>query len=136
VLGVQRQSVDQQEHEAARDQRHADDPGVEKHILDEAMRESADDCRGQEGDEHADDEATRGRIVRQGFGDRPKPVEVHRQDRQNRSELNQDLEGLAGRLEAEEMADEEQVAGRGHRQEFGQALDEAQEKRLDDLRHR
>jgi hypothetical protein len=42
------------------------------------------------------------------------------------AELDRDLEGLARRaLEAEQLAEEDEVAGRGDRQEFGQALDDA-----------
>ena len=49
------------------------------------------------------------------------------------------VEGLAEILvvEAEEMPDQQQVPGRGHRQELGQPLDDTEEDRLDYVqRHR
>ena len=90
--------VDDEQDEAAGDQRHADDPGIEQHVLDEAVQGRADHGRRQEGDEHADDEAARVGIVGQRLGDRPQAVEIDRQDGEDRAELDQDLEGLAGRL--------------------------------------
>ena len=43
----------------------------------------------------------------------PEAAEIDAQDRQDRAELDQDLEGLAGGVEAEEMAGEQDMAGRG-----------------------
>ena len=52
---------------------------------------------------------------------------AHRADR---AELDHHLEHLAGRAaEADQVDDEDQMAGRGHRQELGQALDDAEQQR-------
>ena len=67
--------------------------------------------------------------------DRPQPLEIDRQDRQDRAELDQHHEGLAERLvvEAEEVLEQQQVAGRRDGQEFGQALDHAEHDGLDQV---
>ena len=59
--------------------------------------------------------------------------EIDRQQRQDRAELDQHREGLAEVVvvEAEEVLHQQQMAGRGHRQEFGQALDDAEDERLE-----
>src|SRR5690606_9085365 len=59
-------------------------------------------------------------------------AEIDRQDRQDRAELDQDLEGLAGRLEAEEMAGEQYMAGRGNRNELRQPFEQAEHQRVDE----
>ncbi len=41
----------------------------------------------------------------------------------------------ARRLEAEEMSDEQEMAGRGDRQELGQPLDDAEKEGLDQMHH-
>src|SRR5262249_53585325 len=107
----------------------------EQHVLDEAMQRRADHGGGQEGDQHADDETARGGIVEQAARDREQAAEIDRQDGENRAELDQHREGLAELLvaESEEMAEEEQVPGRGDRDELGQAFDNAQKGRLDDV---
>jgi len=53
-------------------------------------------------------------------------------DREQRAELDDDLEG-ARRLaaQAELVADEDEVAGRRDRQVLGQALDEAEDERVE-----
>ena len=63
----------------------------------------------------------------------PQPGEIDRQQRQDGAELDQHVERLAERLivEAEKMPDQQQMPGRGHRDEFGQALDDAEEGGLD-----
>ena len=58
--------------------------------------------------------------------------EIDAEDRQDGAELDQDLEGLAGRLEAEEMAGKQDMAGRGDRNELGQALEQAEQQGFDD----
>src|SRR5262249_50714284 len=56
--------------------------------------------------------------------------------RQHGAELDQHLEGLARRLEAQEMADEQQVPGGGYRDELGRPLDEAEQDHLPGLHRR
>ena len=65
----------------------------------------------------------------------PQPAEIDRQQRQDGAELDQHREGLAEGVvaPAEEVLHQQQMAGRGHRQEFGQALDDAEDGRLDEI---
>ena len=64
-----------------------------------------------------------------------KSPEIDRQDCQDGAELNQNHEGLAERLviESEEALDQQQMPGRGHRQEFRQALDDAENECLEKI---
>ena len=59
----------------------------------------------------------------------PDTEKIDRQQRQDRAELDQHGEGLAEIVvvEAEELLDQEEMPGRGYRQEFGQALDDAED---------
>ena len=68
------------------------------------------------------------RIGEQAERELPQPAEVDRQQRQDRAELDQDREGLAEVVvaEAEEMLDQQQMPGRRDREEFGEALDDAE----------
>jgi len=94
---------------------------------------------GKKRDQHADDEALRLGVVEHAEEQLPQPPEIDRQQRQNGAELDQHREGLAEIVvvEAKEMADQQQVPGRGHRDELGQPLDDTEEDRLDYVqRHR
>ena len=62
-------------------------------------------------------------------GQREQPAGVDREDGEDRAELDQHLEGLAGGVEAEEVAGEQDVAGGGDRDELGQPLDDPEEGR-------
>ena len=112
--GLEIERIDPQQDRAADDQREADHPGIEQYVLDEAVRERADDRRRQECDQHADDEAARGRIGEEAERDLPEPHEIDREDRQDRAELDQHHEGLAELVvvEAEEPFQQQQVPGR------------------------
>ena len=55
-----------------------------------------------------------------------------RQDRQDGAELDQHLEGVVRRVEADEVPDEELVPRRGDRDELGGALDHGEHDRLRD----
>ena len=105
IARLEVEPVDPQQHRAADDQREADDPDVEQHVLDEVVRERADHRRRQKRDQHADDEAPRRRIVEHAEQQLPQPREIDRQQRQDGAELDQHREGLAEILvvEAEEM---------------------------------
>ena len=61
----------------------------------------------------------------------PQAAEIDAEDRQDGAELDQDLEGLAGGVEAEEMAGEQDMAGRGDRDELGQPLEQAKQQGFD-----
>ena len=75
------------------------------------------------------------RIVRPARGQGPEALEIDRHDRQNGPQLDHDLEGLALTLEAQEVAQQQQVASRGDGDELGQPLDDAQDDRRDPVRH-
>ncbi len=92
-------------------------------------RDQTDDNGGQKSDQHADDEAA---VV--GIGEHPQRNvpqfgKVDHDDRQNRAELNQDDEAVpeSSLAETEEFLGEQHMTGRGHRQEFGDALDNAED---------
>ncbi len=96
------------------------------------MRQRADDRGGQEGDQDAEDEAAGAGVAWEIGEQLPQPAEIDAEDRQDRAELDQHLEGLAGRFEAEEMAGEQDVAGRRDRDELGQPLEQPEQQRRDD----
>ena len=101
--------------------------------LDEIVRQRADDRRRQEGDQDAEHEAPRPRGRAAGRAAIfQQPAEIDGEDRQDRAELDQHLEGLAGRFEAEEMAGQQDMAGRRDRDELGQPLEQAEQQGFDD----
>src|SRR5262249_8368000 len=61
---------------------------------------------------------------------------IDRQQREDGTELNQHGEGLAEIVivEAEKVLDQEEVPSRGHWQELGQALDDAEDEGLEKLK--
>ena len=77
-------------------------------------------------------ETPRRRIVRTSRARSARCEKIDRQQREDRAELDQHREGLAEGLvvEAEEPLDEQQMAGRRYRNEFGQALDDAEDEAL------
>jgi hypothetical protein len=87
---------------------------------------------GQEGHQHRQHEVARARIARQVEQDAHQLAEVDGQNGQDGAELDQHLEGLAGRLEAQEMAGQQDVAGGGNGDELGQALDQPEHDHLPD----
>ena len=91
------------------------------------MRQRADDRGGQERNQDARDEMLRTAIARQADQHLPEPAEIDAQDRQDRAELDQHLEGLAGGFEAEKVAGQQDVPGGGNRNELGQTLQNAEQ---------
>ncbi|MNL66158.1 hypothetical protein D3C87_1905780 [compost metagenome] len=55
-------------------------------------------------------------------------VKIDAQDGQNGAELNENREGVTRRFEAEKMAGQQDMRGRGHRYEFRQAFEKAEQK--------
>ena len=92
---------------------------------------SADHGRGQERHQHADDEAPVVGIGEHAERDPPQFGEIDHDNRENRAELNQHGEALPeiALAEIEEAFRQQQMAGRGHRQEFRDALDDAENHR-------
>ena len=103
--------------------------GVSKStVLMKSCASDADDHGRQEGEQDRQ-RRSGGPAGRSGSarGEREQPAGIDRQDRQDRAELDQHLEGLAGRVEAEEMPGEQDVAGGGDGDELGQPLEHAEE---------
>ena len=75
------------------------------------------------------------RIVEHADSELPQPHEIDRQQRQDGAELDQDREGLAEVLvaEAEELLQQQQMAGRGDRKELGQPFDDAEDDCLEEI---
>src|SRR5262249_4393173 len=103
---------------------------LEQDLLDEAVQRGADYGRRQEGDEDADDESPGSRVARQLLGDPEQTPRIDGDDGEDGAELNQHLEGLAGGFEAEEVPGEQDVTGRADRNEFRQALERAEQQRV------
>ncbi len=83
----------------------------------------------QEGEQDVADEAPRQAVAPRHAGDdgRERPPVEH-DDREDRAELDDDVEQLpAVGVEAEQAAGEDQVPGRRHGQELGHALDDAED---------
>ncbi len=134
LVAAEAQVVDDHQHEPAGDQGRADDERIEQDAPDEIAQKDADDRRRQERDDHADREAPRVGIAGHRDGDPPQAREIDRQDGEDRPELDQDGEGLVGlAVEPEEMLQQEEVPGRGHRQELGAALQHAKQRGLKQL---
>ena len=98
---------------------------------------SADDHGGQERHQHADDEAPVVGIGEHAERDPPQLGEIDHDDRENRAELNQHDETVpeSALAEIEEALRQQQMAGRGNRQEFRDALDDAENHRPYCIRH-
>ncbi len=129
--------VDPEQDGAADDQRKAHHPRIEQECLDVASGDRTDHGRGQERDQHADHEAARGGIREHAERDPPQFGKIQRHDRENRAELNQDRETLPERTlaEIEEAFGQQQMARRGYRDEFRDALDDAENHRPHCIRH-
>ncbi len=107
-------TFDDEDREAADDQRDRDNLGRAEHRLDRVERDEADDDRGHEGDQQVDREAPRARLALEQSGDhRPERAPIEDDDGQDRAQLDDDVEGrpLFGRI-AEQLAREDQMAGR------------------------
>ncbi len=129
--------IDPQQHRAPRDQREAHHPGIEQHLLDQFVGRRPDHRRRQEGQQHADDETPGLRIVEHAGSEMPQPPRIDRQQSQDRAELNQNREAFAESVvaEAEKLLHEQQMPGRRDRNELGQSLNHAEDRRLDDIEY-
>ena len=88
---------------------------------------------GEEGDENAQHEALRRRARTAGRRrSSHSRAGIDAEDRQDRAELDQDLEGLAGRLEAEKVPGKQNVPGRRDRDELGEAFQQAEQQGFGD----
>src|ERR1700684_3009484 len=129
--------IDPQQNRAADDQRKAHPPGIEQIGLDVAAGGGADHGRGQERHQHADDEAPVVGIGKHPKRDPPQFGEIDGENRKNRAELNQHGETLPepAFAEIEKSLRQQQMTGGGHREEFRDALDDAEDHRPYCIRH-
>ena len=122
-------ALDQQDGDAAGDQRPGDDLRRAQQHLDIIVQRQADDRRGNEGDDQVAQEApAHGLPPQQPHRHRPEGAPVEHHHRQDRAQLDDDVEHRPGRgVIAQQLARQDQVPGRGYGQELGQSLDDAQQ---------
>ena len=102
--------VDDQQNDAADDQCRTDEPWrFEQHRLDEFVRDGANDCGRQKGNQHRQHKAAGAGIARQVDKQLQQLRHVDGKNGQDRSQLDQHLKRPAGRVEAEEMTDQQQM---------------------------
>ena len=120
--------IDPHQDRAADDQREAHHPRIEEKFLDVLAGDQADDNRGQESHQHADHEPPVVRVREHAERDLPQPGEVEHDDREYSAELNQHDKTVpeCAVAKAEETLHQQHVAGRGNRQKFRDALDDAE----------
>jgi len=91
------------------------------------MEHQAEHRGRQEADEEQADEAPRAAFGGEAAGDVQQALAVVPAHREDRPELDHDLEHLAGVVVvAEQVAEDDQVPGGRDRQELGEALDDAE----------
>src|SRR5207248_1944365 len=86
-------------------------------------------------DQHAGDESKILGIAEHAERQPPQTREINRQQSKDRTELNQDGKGLAEVLviKSKEVLDQKQMPGRTHGKIFGQAFDNAENRRFDQI---
>ena len=130
VARIRMDALDQEDGKAAQDQRGHHHPGAEQHGLDEAVGKSSDHHRRDEAEENVAREADLVRVAQQSARDAKEAMAIGPADGEDRAELDHHLEHLAGRpAKADQVDHEDQMAGRGDRDELGQTLDDPEEKR-------
>ena len=130
VARIRMDALDQEDGKAAQDQRGHHHPGAEQHGLDEAVGKRSDHHRRDEAEENVAREADLVRVAQQSARDAKEAMAIGPADGEDRAELDHDLEHLAGRpAKADQVDHEDQMAGRGDRDELGQTLDDPEEKR-------
>ena len=131
LLGPLGQSLDHEDGDAANDEGDRDHFRVPEQRLDMLQQDEAEDRRWQESDQDVADEPPRyGIAPEQALDHRPEGAPVKYHDREDRAELDDDVEGVPLRVViAEQGARQDQMPGRGHGQEFGDALDDAEDDR-------
>jgi len=122
-------ALDGEDGEPAHHQHYRNHPGGKQHRLDVAVGHDADHHRRQEAQQDVDDEPLRLGVVHQAGRDMDEAVPVHPADGKDGAELDGDLEHPAGRaLKAQQVDEQDQVAGRGDGDELGQTLDDAEQR--------
>src|SRR6266567_4457593 len=115
LMRLEIELVHPQQDRAADDQRKADDPGIEQMCLDETACETADYRCRQERDQETDDESPVLKVRKHAKRDPPQFGEVDHDNREDRAELNQHVEGLPETIvvETEKSRHQQQMTGRG-----------------------
>ena len=128
---------DQQDGEAAEDQRHRDDHRIAEQQLDRVADRQPDHHRRNEGDEQVADEGEgAGLALPQADQHVAEGPPVEHEDGEDRAGLDGDVEQrpFVGVI-AEQLGRQDQVPGRGDRQIFGDALDDAEDDDQQEDRH-
>jgi len=124
-------SLGPQDDDAAHDERERDRHRRKERRLDRLFEQQSEHDRRDSGDDYIEREAPRLRTARQAghdAGDAPAKLPAHRE---NRAELNHDVEGLRVFVgEVEQTARDDQMPGARHRQKLRQTFDDAQNQRL------
>jgi hypothetical protein len=128
-VAARREPLDREDREAADDQRDRDDLRVPEQRLDMLVQRETDHRRRDKRDHQVAQEQPGFRLtLQQPHADCPERPPVQHHDRQDRAELDDDVEHLpAPRVIAEQPRREDQMPGRGDGQEFGDPLDDAEE---------
>lgn len=136
-VALGREPLDRDDRDPADDERDRHDQSISEQRLDLFVDREAQDCRWNERDEDVAHEAQRHRVApRQPHRDRQERPPVEHDDRQDRTQLDDDVEHFpARRVVAEQLGREDEVSRRRHRQEFGHPLDDAEQDDVDDVAH-
>ena len=107
-----------------------DVPGISASAgFDHLAEEQADDGQRHESDQHIERKTLRRRLAWQAAYDFGDLCPVFPDHGQNGARLDDDLEQLAARvIEIEQVTGKDQMPRRGNRQEFGQPLNDAEDK--------
>ena len=128
-------AFDRQDRQSANNERHSDAGGVLQQRLDLLVDQQPDKQGRQEAQQHGDAEADRLVVPAQQAGRDPnQPLPIGDAYRQDRAQLNGDLEGVAGVAKADEVPGDHQMPGRGDGNELGQAFQQAEQQRLGKVR--
>ena len=128
-VGLLHSPLDADDGQPAHDEGDADRQWRFEQRLDLLEQKDADDGRWKKGDQDVAHETDRYRIdPHQADGDCPECPPVKHDHRQDRAQLNDDIEHppMLGII-AEQRTGEDQMAGRGNRDELGDALDNAED---------
>src|SRR6185295_2801966 len=124
------------------DDQSADDQGRrhvdrgEKMLLDPVVEKEADGSGGQKRETHFQYERACVTVVQRAPDQIEKRAPIMPYDRQDRAELNEDLEGRSlGFREIDDGTGNDQMTGRRDRQKLGDTLDDAEDQCLHQQRH-
>jgi hypothetical protein len=137
IVAALHQPLDDEDGDAADHQRPGDHHRLAEQRLDMLVERQADHRGGNEGDHQVAQEAPRDRVaLKQPHRDCPEGAPVEHHHRQDRAELDDDVEHRpGGGVIAEQLGSEDQMASGRDGQEFGDPLDNAEEDRDEGFAH-